>query len=385
MSESFLHLDSTWSVCNPPTNGELDEHAAPEVFDASETAPSFLELSCPSDFYPSQYPFETRAHSDPVVGGQSDYAPDMSEPWRDACPDVPGSVQPDGSERARFASQDAPSSGYGLDVPRAYPPYASTGEVMHATNPAGYPIRAPGSLSFTATFNVNPGAYWQPPNAIPAPQLAYNAYHAANYAANYVEGAWGPHQLPSFPPLPAHVSPSYIAPGPPPALATASSALQPPSMAPASSTREEPSRRAATATGRPSAQRPQCPAIKALAPHEIRAAVKAAAVADDATEIRCQWDRCGALVTLGTLCAHMSGRHGCVKGMTVSCAWAGCTYSDTIGAGSLVKHLRSEMHLNIKTRCVTCNSDFARPDALGRHLRSDAKGKERARARASRN
>ncbi|KAJ7209004.1 hypothetical protein GGX14DRAFT_633214 [Mycena pura] len=383
MSESFFHLDGTRSEYHPPTTGELNEHAAPEVFDTAETASNFLGLKpvwgeyCPSDFYPSQYPFETRSHPDPVVGGQSDYAPDISGPWRDACPEAAGSVQPDGLERAGFASQDAPSSGHGMDVPRAYLPYSSTGEVIHATNPAPYPIPAPGSLSFTATFNVDPGAFWQPPNAIPAPQLAY---HAANYAANYVEGAWGPHQLPSFPPLPAHVPPSYIAPGPPPALATVSSALQPPSMAPASSTRQERSRRAVTATGRPSAQRPQCPAIKALAPHEIRAAVKAAAVADDATEIRCQWDRCGALVTLGTLCAHMSGRHGCVKGMTVSCAWAGCTYPDTIGAGSLVKHLRSEMHLNIKTRCVKCNSDFARPDALGRHLRSDAKGKERARA-----
>ncbi|KAJ7208996.1 hypothetical protein GGX14DRAFT_633181 [Mycena pura] len=420
MSESFFHLDGTRSEYHPPTTGELNEHAlnpatliiplssAPEVFDTAETASNFLGLKpvwgeyCPSDFYPSQYPFETRSHPDPVVGGQSDYAPDMSEPWRDACPDAAGSVQPDGLERAGFASQNAPSSGYGLDVPRAYPPYASTGEVIHANNPAPYPIPAPGSLSFTATFNVDPGAFWQPPNAIPAPQFAYNPYHAANYAVNHVEGAWGPHQLPSFPPLPAHVPPSYIAPGPPPDLATTSSALQPQSMAPASSTREERSWRAVSvfpllisvtpsntvcsnATGRPSARRPQCPAINALAPHEIRAAVKAAAVADDATEIRCQWDGCGTLVTLGTLCAHMSGRHGCVKGMTVSCAWEGCTYPATIGAGSLVKHLRSAMHLNIKTRCARCNSDFARPDALGRHLRSDAKGKERARARASRN
>ncbi|KAJ7195771.1 hypothetical protein GGX14DRAFT_674309 [Mycena pura] len=385
--------------------------------------PAFLSSPQADAFSLDRHPIANPFDLNPVAGGQRDYVPAASRP-SNGRPDVQRSVRPvapssqtaaasrgfadihhpsEGINRAGPGSQDAQSSSHRLDVPRAYPPpYAPTGEVMRATHPPGYPAPAPASFSFTATFNMNPGAFWQAPNAI---QPAYNPYHAPNYAP----GAWGPHQPPSFPPLPTHVPPSTMAsgprpalpPGPPPALPATSSALQPQSMAPASSTRAEPSWEAmsvlplthvrspsntvrSTETGRPRTrtERPLCPKVGVLQDHEIRAIVRAAAVADAATEFHCRWAGCQALVQLGKLWAHLSVAHGCLEGMLVRCAWAGCMYQDAMEAGSLVKHLRSETHLNIKTRCVGCNSDFARPDALGRHLRG-SKGKEKARARAT--
>ncbi|KAJ7220825.1 hypothetical protein GGX14DRAFT_324661, partial [Mycena pura] len=84
--------------------------------------------------------------------------------------------------------------------------------------------------------------------------------------------------------------------------------------------------------------------------------------------VSCEWANCGMKFTLIEIRSHLREKHN-VDTECAHCQWAGCTLTTAIAPGSMVKHLRSNMHLNTKLTCATCKKDFARSDALTRHLR----------------
>ncbi|KAJ7187728.1 hypothetical protein GGX14DRAFT_408948 [Mycena pura] len=88
--------------------------------------------------------------------------------------------------------------------------------------------------------------------------------------------------------------------------------------------------------------------------------------------VACQWNNCGMTVRMDGMRGHLRDEHRIVSDKEkVRCRWAECKRKELLCAESLVRHLRSGMHLATALRCPTCNVGYMTVDALRGHLRGE--------------
>ncbi|KAJ7182950.1 hypothetical protein C8R43DRAFT_17531 [Mycena crocata] len=129
----------------------------------------------------------------------------------------------------------------------------------------------------------------------------------------------------------------------------------------------------------PPRPRSKCPAVGNVDRDEIERLVKQA---KDEQPIECAWNGCGVEIPPTAFADHLRTAHGVTADSTkFRCAWSVDPCGQDLSGSSVVKHLRSGAHLSCIVNCPVCRRTFARPDALGRHLRGDRKKTEKQKKR----
>ncbi|KAJ6506243.1 hypothetical protein C8R47DRAFT_111950 [Mycena vitilis] len=238
------------------------------------------------------------------------------------------------------------------------------------------------------------------------PQLAvqhsYFASQPVSVALNHWCGAQAQYPVAQYPVAgPSHIQPQllqdadYFLPSYPMSAATtpsaahlslpptpAAGASMPPASGPVHKTRTHKSattcrKTAGTApTGYHRPKHVRCELIGTLSKEECTLHKNAAEAAHyrRTPTLKCAWNGCNAIIENRALLMHLQSVHGTAQKVLpmVGCLWGGCTAS--VGGSALKKHVRS--HLKLKLICTGCGGQFARRDALGRHLEGAKKKKE---------